>query len=58
VQRSVYLFDNATKEDLTQLVDKILPLLDKEVDDLRVYKIIDKGIHLGEAVDLENPLIF
>jgi len=40
------------------LIEKILTLLDKEVDDLRLYTIRDKGISLGEAVDLENPLIF
>ena len=58
IQRSVYFYEQASKEELTYLIEKILTLLDKEVDDLRLYTIRDKGISLGEAVDLENPLIF
>jgi len=33
-------------------------VLDEEADDLRIYTIKNKGIAFGEAVDLENPLIF
>lgn len=58
IQRSVYFYDQVSKEELTILVEKILSILDSEVDDLRVYTIKKKGIALGEAVDLENPLIF
>ena len=58
IQRSVYFYEQVTKEELTVLVEKILTILDEEADDLRVYVIKNKGIALGEAVDLENPLIF
>ncbi len=58
IQRSVYFYEQVSKEELTALLEKVLTLLDAEADDLRVYTIRDKGIHLGEAVDLENPLIF
>jgi len=58
IQRSVYFYEQVSKEELTLLIEKILILLDKETDDLRVYTIRNKGISLGEAVDLENPLIF
>ena len=58
IQRSVYFYEQVSKEELTVLVEKVLTILDVEVDDLRVYVIKNKGIHLGEAVDLENPLIF
>jgi len=58
IQRSVYFYEQVSKEELTFLIEKILILLDKETDDLRVYTIRNKGISLGEAVDLENPLIF
>ena len=58
IQRSVYFYEQVSKEELTLLIEKILILLDKETDDFRVYTIRNKGISLGEAVDLENPLIF
>ena len=58
IQRSVYFYEQVSKEELTFLIEKILILLDKETDDLRIYTIRNKGISLGEAVDLENSLIF
>jgi len=58
IQRSVYFYEQITKGELTVLLDQLLLLLDEEVDDLRIYTIKNKGIAFGEAVDLENPLIF
>ena len=58
IQRSVYFYEQVSKEELTALIEKVLTILDVEADDLRVYSIKNKGIHFGEAVDLENPLIF
>ena len=58
IQRSVYFYEQVTKEELTLLIEKVLTILDVEADDLRVYLIKNKGIALGEAVDLNNPLIF
>ena len=58
IQRSVYFYEQVTKRELMVLVEKILKVLDEEADDLRIYTIKNKGIAFGEAVDLENPLIF
>ncbi len=58
IQRSIYLFDNATKKELYDLLDEVLEILNKKQDDLRVYIIKNKGIKLGSAVDLDDPLIF
>jgi len=58
IQRSVYFYEQVSKKELMVLVEKILKLLDVEADDLRIYTIKNKGIALGEAVDLDNPLIF
>ncbi len=58
IQRSVYFYEQVTQEELTVLLEKILTILDEEADDLRVYVVKNKGIHLGEAIDLNNPLIF
>jgi CRISPR-associated protein Cas2 len=58
IQRSVYFYEQVSQEELTVLLEKVLLILDKEADDLRVYTIKNSGIALGEAVDLDNPLIF
>lgn len=58
IQRSVYFYEQVSKEELTLLLEKVLSILDEEADDLRVYTIKNKGMAFGEAIDLENPLIF
>ena len=58
IQRSVYFYEQVSKEELTVLMEKVLTILDVEVDDLRVYTIKNRGIAFGEAIDLHNPLIF
>ena len=58
IQKSIYLFDNATKDELSELLDEVLKIFNKKQDDLRVYIIKDKGVKLGSAVDLDDPLIF
>jgi hypothetical protein len=42
---------------LNALIDKVLKIFDEKVDDLRVYTIKNRGIALGKAIDLNNPLI-
>lgn len=58
IQRSVYFYEQVSKEELTVLMEKVLTILDVEADDLRVYTIKNRGIAFGEAIDLHNPLIF
>ena len=58
IQRSVYFYEKMSKKELDILIEKILKIFDEKVDDLRIYTIKNKGIALGSAVDLNNPLIF
>jgi len=58
IQRSVYFYEQVSREELTELLEKVLLILDEEADDLRVYTIKNNGIAFGEAVDLDDPLIF
>ena len=57
IQRSVYFYEQMSREELDILLEKVLKVLDEKVDDLRIYTIKDKGVALGSAVDLNNPLI-
>ena len=58
IQYSVYFYEGVSKKELMYLVEKVEAILDEELDDFRVYTIKNKGICLGDAVDLSNPLIF
>jgi CRISPR-associated protein Cas2 len=58
IQKSIYLFDNASKEELSELIEAVMKIFHEKEDDLRIYTIKNKGIHLASAIDLENPLIF
>ncbi len=58
IQKSIYLFDKATKDELTELIENVMKVFDEKKDDLRIYEIKNKGIKMGVATDLENPLIF
>jgi len=57
IQRSVYFYEQINKKELNALIDKVLKIFDEKVDDLRVYTIKNRGIALGKAIDLNNPLI-
>ncbi len=56
VQYSVYLY-RADREALTNLAKKLTTLIDKEEDDLRIYRIKEHGVSLGIATDLLQPYI-
>lgn len=58
IQYSVYVLFDATKEELSALLDSVLKLCDEEQDDIRVYKISHYGIKMGAAVDLASPYDF
>lgn len=58
IQRSIYFYGDVTKKELTVLVEEVLTILNEKEDDLRIYTIKNSGIHLGSAVDLDNPFIF
>lgn len=58
IQYSVYVLYDATKEELSRLLEEILKIANEEQDDIRVYKISHYGIKMGSAVDLQNPYDF
>jgi CRISPR-associated protein Cas2 len=54
-QYSIYLLHRFTKMQLQELLEKVLSEIDEKEDDVRVYRIADYGIKLGNALDLANP---
>ena len=58
VQRSVYIYPDATIKELSNLVQNVVNLIHKDRDDVRVYKLSRGNISLGSAIDLDNPDIF
>ena len=58
LQYSVYVLFDTTPHEVTKLLDEILKLIHEEQDDIRVYKIKHKGIHMRAARDLEHPYDF
>ncbi len=58
VQRSIYLYPNATIKEILSLMEKIVNLIHQDEDDVRVYKLSKGTISLGNAVDLDDPYIF
>ncbi len=54
-QYSVFILYNYTKPELKIILKKLLKVINEQEDDLRVYKISNFGIALGNAIDLSNP---
>lgn len=55
IQRSIYYIDKMSQHQLYEFLAPIISLLNKEQDDLRLYKITGPVIALQKGVDLENP---
>lgn len=58
IQFSIFYYPKATKQELHNLLEKILQIYDPKQDDIRVYNIKDSGITLGSGIDLNNPYNF
>jgi len=57
IQKSIFVFYDASKDEIEELLKGLLRIVDEKKDDVRVYKIKDFGVHLAYAIDLENPFI-
>ena len=57
IQMSIYYYEGVTQSELMHLVEQIVSLMDEEADDLRIYRIRDRGISMGDAIDLDHPLL-
>ena len=58
IQKSLFFYPEASKEDISNIVNDIEEIIKKDSDDVRIYKIdINSSIHFGSAIDLKNPIV-
>jgi len=55
IQKSVFLFSEVSRMQLLDMIDLINTIIDQEADDVRIYRMVDPGISLAQAVDLSDP---
>ena len=58
IQKSIYFLEDFSQDELTTLLDEISKILHDKQDDLRIYTIKQNGIHLGSAINLDEPYMF
>jgi CRISPR-associated protein Cas2 len=58
IQKSIFFYPNASKDDITKLCEKLETIINKEEDDIRIYNVNKKNsISLKSAIDLKYPTI-
>ena len=58
IQYSIFFYKDASKEDIVEIVKILEEIIDKEADDVRIYKAnISKSLHLKSGIDLKHPNI-
>jgi CRISPR-associated protein Cas2 len=55
IQRSIYYFEDMSEAEIVKSIDKALSIMDKEKDDLRIYRIRKETYSLYDGIDLNNP---
>ena len=58
IQKSVFLLSSVSNHELLGIIDMITEIIDLDADDVRIYTIIDPGIALAKAINLDDPYIF
>ena len=58
IQKSVYLCSSVPRHQLLDIMEMINAVIDTEVDDVRIYRVLDPGIALAQAVNLADPYTF
>ncbi|MDA3052855.1 CRISPR-associated endonuclease Cas2 [Campylobacter sp. JMF_01 NE2] len=57
VQCSVFLWINPSEFEFEVVVGALRNLIDKDSDDLRIYRVKDAGVRMGAGLDLREPLV-
>jgi len=58
IQKSIFFYPEASKDEITSLVVSLEEIIEKDEDDIRIYKIdINHSLNLKSGIDLKNPNI-
>lgn len=58
IQKSIFYYMQATKEDIKEMVSTLELIICKDEDDIRIYKVdIYSSLHLKSAINLKKPNI-
>ena len=55
IQYSIFLAPSVSNEMLLDILNIIENIIDEEEDDVRIYTIVESGIRLGKAMNLNDP---
>ena len=58
IQKSVFLLSSVSNHELLGIINMITEIIDLDADDVRIYTIVDPGIALAKAINLDDPYIF
>ncbi len=57
-QYSLFLYSQKTKAEVNWIAKEIEKIINKNQDDVRIYKIKNHGLSMGIALDLKDPFLF
>jgi len=58
IQKSIFYYIEATTDDIKEIVEILNKIIDKEEDDVRIYKVDkNRSIHLKHGINLKKPNI-
>jgi CRISPR-associated protein Cas2 len=55
IQRSIYYFEDVSEEEIIKSINEAVSIMDKEKDDLRIYRIRKDTYALYDGIDLNDP---
>ena len=58
IQFSIFFLPDCNKDKIYDISQQIVDIINSKEDDVRIYKIKNYGINLGEAYDLSKINIF
>ncbi len=57
IQHSIFYAHSFTQQELYATIDTINDCIDSNEDDVRIYTVMEAGVSLGQAIDLDNPFL-
>jgi len=58
IQFSVFLLCAFKPSEIYDTIETIKSVIDENEDDVRVYRVRDAGLSIGQAIDIADPYVF